>query len=362
MSTSKDTTALVLLEYDAILGMIEEEKRINISLVAKVIQKLITDTKNNPFAQEDEEGNATYKSSLRRKLKTIVAFFDNRSISCEGTNDDFHNLAVDIARQEMHYEACIILERGISIRPSAVDLLSDYILYGRNVPENRERCKQYFNILMDLPRSKWNWRAYSFSINHLLEERYYVSSLEEEEKIKEEAINIAKAFIKQYNDKRSDHEYIDRAYSDLASVYSAFGDYKKENMILKTCVSRYSRVPITSMHLAELEYSSGNYAEATQYLSNCIGTIGPQASVNQGYPFLLRAHSNASILFNNEKHKELGESPDTRNNLIMSINRDLDTAEDLIDNETYLTSIKILRTIIEKQCVMDDTLAEDNWG
>ena len=148
----------------------------------------------------------------------------------------------------------------------------------------------------------------------------------------------------------------------MAGIYGAFGDQKREYQTLKSCCDTYNNVQISSMRLAEIEYSSGNYAEAAYYLSNCATSMQLQPSVNKGYVFLLRAYSNASKYFKDSLKKDSFTRPDNQNNqILLSIHRDLDTAEALVDSLTLEKSITTLRSIIEKQ--YDDTgeFPADNW-
>ncbi len=362
MIIPNDASTPVAVGYTTLIETIEKEKTIRIKSISIVVESLIEDARNNSLSQYDDEGNATYAASVQSKLRIIAKLFSNDTISCEGMSDAFHNLAVDYARQEMYSEACIILERGIALRPSSVDLLSDYLLYGRNVPECRTKCEAFYNTLTSIPRSKWNWRAYSFSIDHLLEERNYAISADQEREIKARAIKIAKDFITKYSKQHSEHDNVDRAYADLAGIYRAFGDSENEYKVLKKCADSYRRVPITSMRLAEIEYSSGNYSEATRYLSNCAVALRPQPSVNQGYVFLLRAHSNASMYFADSLKKDnINDYIEERDNILSAINKDLDTAELLIDNATYKNSITTLRKILEKQCGETERSIEEDW-
>lgn len=362
MFITNDSISPVVAGYSTLIESIEQEKTIRIKSVSTIIQRVLEDARNSISSQWDEEGNESYEASAQHKLCVIAKYFSNDTLSYQGKSEDFHNLAVDYAKQGLFLEACTIIERGITLRPSSVDLLSDFLLYGKNVPAKRAQCQLYYDTLTSIPRSRWNWRAYSFSIEHLLEERNYTTSIDQEKQIKEAAIEIAEEFIEKYSKKHAEHDCVDRAYADLASIYAAYGEPENEYRTLKKCADTYQRVPITSMKLSEIEYSAGNYSEATQYLSNCAVVLKLQPSVNQGYVFLLRAHSRASDFFANEIKTEKNNDCDAdKKSILSAIYKDLDTADLLIGDSTYKESITTLRKILEKQCEEFDGVIEEDW-
>ncbi len=83
-----------------------------------------------------------------------------------GDADDWHNFAVDIARVDLYDLACDILDCGLEIYPKNIDLLADYLQYGTSC-ERIEKCKAYYKILSKIPKIRWSWRGYCFSISYL---------------------------------------------------------------------------------------------------------------------------------------------------------------------------------------------------
>lgn len=356
----------IKIDYATLVSMIDKEKTVVVANVEGVVHDLIKKAQEDEYNYSDETGETTYEVSIQYKMNRLANYFCDDTLSFQGTSNAFHNLAVDFSRQEMTKEACFILERGIRLRPASVDLLADFLLYGREVAERREDCKHYFKILSRLSRSKWNWRAFSFSISHLLEERFYTASDKEEQKLKERVLGLSNEFISRFSKVNADQEYIDRAYSDKASIYHAFGDPENEYITLKTCTEKYSRVPMTALRLAEIMFSSGDYSAAIEHLNKCVYSLNPQPSVNQGYIFLLRAYCNASVLLRNQLKENSGDEDfANQTEIISDINRDLDTAEPLIENPTYEKAIETLRSIMEKQIKKIDTneatQEEANW-
>lgn len=345
--------------YNYLIGMIEKEKFINIAKISEVISNMVSEASNDSFYPYDND-QEDYETSINYKLANLASFFLDDNYQYSGRSDDFHNLAVDYARQEMYREACIVLERGIKLRQASIDLLADFIAYGRNIPSLKSQCKKYYNQLDSLPRSKWNWRAYTFSIDYLLEERDYAETIDEENKIMEKSIEIAKEFIEKYNSLGSDCEHIDTAYTDLANVYTVFGDVRSARNILKKCADKYSRTPRASMKLAQIEFNAGRYEEASELLSKCVACMELQQSVNKGYIFLLRAYSNASMFFMSQINKN--DNSVSNDDIISRIRKDLDTAESLKSGRIYGDEeITRLRDILDNQCPDASSLYEGKW-
>ncbi len=352
-----NTINLVRIDYTTLVNMIEKEKRVIMSYLERVVQDLIRTVQQDEFSSFDENETGNYEESVQYKLSYLAKYFNDSSLRFHGRSDLFHNLAVDYARQEMNNEACVILKRGITLRPDSTDLLADFLLYGREIPEYRNDCKQYYNMLSELPRSKWSWRAFSFSISYLLEERYYSSGVEDEKKLKSEALKLSKEFVARFNKTNADQEYVDRAYSDMASVYKAFGDLGNEYKTLKFCTEKYPNAPIAALRLADIEFSIGDYVAAIDKLNISASALSLQPSVNEGYIYLLRAFCRASSVLKAQlNNKSENETLIDRESIISAIHRDLDTAEPMIENPTYEKAIKKLRTILEKQI----QLHEDN--
>lgn len=362
MKNEQNSLYSVDIDYYAALEMFQSEKVVRLEIVNQVVSKLLRDAKMGIVSQDDEYGNPSYAYSVRKKLYDMAKLFGDDSLCYEGNSDSFHNLAVDYAGQSMFSEACDILERGIALIPLSADLLADYLLYGSHVPEKRLRCKEFFERLKAVSKVHWTWRAYSFSIKYLLNEHNYVGSADEDEQIKNEAVSIGKEYVKKYGGKNSNHEYIDRAFSDLADIYITYGAYSKAYNELKDCIEKYKKTPITSFYLAEKEFDDGNYTSASNYLTKCISSMEIRPSVNRGYAFLLRAYSDVSLLLANNTSLEPSLiSLDQKQELLSRVRNDLDTARELMLDQRYDGAIDSLWTIIEKQFSSSEGIRDEAW-
>ena len=112
-----------------------------------------------------------------------------------GDADDWHNFAVDIAREDLYDLACDLLECGLSIYPKNIDLLADYLQYGTSCGRV-ENCKSFYKVLSKIPKIRWGWRGYSFSVSYLTYLWERSDSEKELEKLQEEMLGLAAAFRK----------------------------------------------------------------------------------------------------------------------------------------------------------------------
>lgn len=345
------------IEYLACIEMIDREQQVKVDHIEKVVADLIENAQNDETFQLNNEGVSSYDSSIFSKLKKLANYFSDDKMQFEGTNDSFHNLSVDYAKQGLFFEACQILERGLSLRPSNVDLLADFLLYGKNIPAKRNKCNEYWAKLDSISRSSWTWRAYSFSIEHVLEERYYATTVEEEHELKKQALGIVNEYIEKYSKENSDQKELDKAISDKIRIYEAFGIPGDLYGILKRYTEKYKNIPLTLMRFAEKVFSSGQYSAAADYLSRCIvATLDIEPPVDMGYVRIFRAYSNTARLLS-----ESTLTPEEKNDLVKLAYEDLDTAEELVQNDIYKKAISTLRIILEKQNYDNSAITEEVW-
>ena len=111
----------------------------------------------------DELSNCINAGEYRQFMIEII---QNKKLS--GTASDFHNLAVELSRKNLYELACRVLEIGLSFSPYAndVDLLADFLVYGIKCGKETE-CEKYFNLLSQIPKRRWKWRAFDFSVDYL---------------------------------------------------------------------------------------------------------------------------------------------------------------------------------------------------
>ena len=225
-------------------------------------------------------------SDSSQKWKTL---HDLSEIACSdsawGDSDDYHNLAVDFARHDLHDCAIAVLEKGLLASPYSADLLADMVLYG--VESGRiEKSDEAYKRILQLNPSAWGWRAYSFVIGYYIEKAKKVPMGKTQEKYKQKALQTANAFIS-YAMTRSLGD-IDRAYYRLASIYEVFGGKENKIEILKKGFEATELAPQCSLGLADVYFEMGLYKETLQYIERCIIAVNrPQPDINPSYVHLI---------------------------------------------------------------------------
>lgn len=271
-----------VVTYPQLMQAINEEKIFNIATISATIENLML----------EEDYEESYISSVQKKMRDIVRIVEDNSIQYEGTADHFHNLAVEYARMDMYDSACRILERGIKDMPTSVDLLADFIKYGISCRRHTE-CKDYYERLQSIPFSQWNWRAYSFSIDYLLDCRTRMINSDSLAGIKREALAIANRFIRNIK--------TEQAFFDKASIYQAFNETKKEREVLLLALNSLRATPKCALRLADIEFDEGNFESAVTHLRRCCNSFSPQPDISRSYTYLLSALGKASLLFETKK-------------------------------------------------------------
>lgn len=316
------------ITYEELLEEVEQEKNINICDVEEVIGQIMR--------VGGENGDFDDMDSPRKKLKKVVGLFRNSDFRIYGTPDNIHNCAVPYAKENMYEYACMILQRGLEESAASIDLLADYIRYGISCGKHTE-CEKYYRQLNEIPKEQWNWRAFSFSIDFLLDKRNRTLNEIERNELSRMAVDLSNEFV--------DAIGTDQAYFDKAQVLKVCGGYfsETEESILQKGLDTLKATPRCALRMAEILFERGEYKEAATHLKRCcINAFAPQPDVNRSYSFLLSALSKASNLFieqtdNNYVNKE---------NDIMEIYKDFNTAIEggltEIYRETANATIKIL--------------------
>ena len=219
-----------------------------------------------------------------------------------------------------------------------MDLLGDYLKYG--VEDMRwEQCEKYYRDLIALDRSDWNWRAYSFSIDYLLEKRKRAISAEERRGLRDEVLKLAKAFVKR--------EESDLAFFDLSNVYGELNKKAEEKATLSLAISKSGFSPRCSLRLADLEISAGNYSQALERLKVCQTSLKPQSDINLAYVYLLKMLCESSIMLSNILDGSM-DKPSIEENA-NAIYRDYNSAYKIGLDSIMLKTANAVIAVIENQ-------------
>lgn len=268
----------------AIVAFIGKTKCVPLRDAHNVVERLLSrlnrphpDENNNDVDLDeymDRDTSHGFAGILVDFTKLIVS-----ADSFDGNADDFHNLAVVYAKANSFSYACDILERGLEQFVDAVDLLADYLIYG--IKCNRfDKCRLYYETLNNIPKQRWNWRAFDFSIDYLLV-RLSRGAADVDEKSLEELSN---AFIRLCPTE-------DRAYLSKATVYQALGKNRQSIKVLETATgknSRAKRTPMCALRLAKHYFEEGEYEKALYLIAKAKNdNIEDQPSINRASLFII---------------------------------------------------------------------------
>lgn len=264
--------------------------------------------------------DAFYNGDDDRAYEEIKIFLS--SAVCSGSPDEFHNLSVSFSRKDDYTTACKILDKGLEKYPYSTDLLADYLQIGLFCNKEDE-CQKYYGVLFDIPKTKWTWRGFSFSIDYL---QIITEGLNDADAIlqnKVTMIKIADEYAKYY-------PYDEDVYLARSEIYNYFNEKENEINCLHEAVQQGFRSPKCNLRLADFYFSKGEYEKALEYVErNKTEGIDVQDRINVGYMYYLGGLCRTALLHINNRFKDV--------DAVMKIYQDFYIAEEIMDNKTSYT-------------------------
>lgn len=237
------------------------------------------------------------------ELRSLISDFCNQT-EVYGTENEFHNLAVHLAKSNLEDLACKVLDRGLKMHKN-VDLLADYLQYGLRCGY-KDKCKEYYGVLKRIPKRIWTWRGFSFSIEYL---QYKLDndavSEKEIDKIVKEIENIADEYIKRF-------PYSEDSYLVRARVYQTVKDNPdKELGILNECLENIKVCSRVALRCADIYFERGEYAKALERVQRALADANrTQGSINEGYGYYLAGLCKISMLSKDKSKVEATDIED----------------------------------------------------
>lgn len=254
----------------------------------------------------------------------IVEILGTRTLT--GSASDYHNLTVSLTKKDLYDVACNVLEIGLSNPGYSkdVDLLADYLIYGIKCGRE-ESCERYYQTLLRIPKCRWKWRAFNFSIDYLLHKAEALESEKELIIARKEMLQLINAYKKYFPSSED-------CYVSESEIYSFMNQRTKEKDCLLLAYNKISRAPQASLHLADIAFEEGNYKEARDYLSKAkITGIGKNSRINLKYVYYLDMMCLISILHEKEL-KDRESSPYERED-IEELYRNYSESETILSDE-----------------------------
>ena len=329
------------MTYQRLMEIIKNEGAITLKDVSLAIGNII----GKSIDEFDEYGEYEYEKDPRKKLRDLVKLIANEELIVRADANDYHNLAVDYARQNLFECSLQILNRGLKPYnyPLSADLLADTILYGKESGQH-EVCETALSNLNLVDKESWGWRAYCFTIDYYLDKATRLPKGANRNKLKKSIHKLADEFI-DYSQREPD--VADRAYYKKAEVIKEIGGEGNQEAILLQGYNKYSSAPLCSLRLADMMFERGNYAKVLEYLQKCRYAVNdPQPDINPAYVYLLYAMSKTSKLMIDTPDGNYAEKKAE----IEAIYRDFHTAmKSFSINQTYENAAKRTIRMLEIQ-------------
>lgn len=210
-----------------------------------------------------------------------------------GDPEDFHNFAVSISKTTNdNLKANYIIKKGLLIHPLDTDLLADAIKYGYSCGE-KENCKKWYNTLLTIDQARWSWRAFSFSIEYLLEE--WTSDKQNGYTI-EDILKLAKI----YQCMKPDEE--DAWYSEY-EIYAGTNQRDKSIKILENAIEKFRFCPRCWLRYADIMIDNGEYEKAEPIISKMRKNPKTRERINNSYMHFLDAQCKISRLYASDEYE-----------------------------------------------------------
>lgn len=335
------------MDYNELTEIVREEGIINLKDVSFVFRKLVE-------ADSDDFEEYSYINSVRKKLRDLARMVNDEKWKVFADDEDYHNLAVDYARENLYDCALWILERGLKCAPSP-DLLADKILYGSESGQYKF-CEEAYACLSQLDRESWGWRAYSFTIKYCLKRARTLPKGKVRNDLKAEAYALAEDFIRYAQ--LNPEDAADRAYYEKASLVKELGPNVEgsnitQESVLKDGCSAIKSAPQCALTLADIMFERGDYDETLSLLNQCrLAINSSQPSISPAYVYLLYAMAKTAKLIKENQDGEFSE----KESEIKSIYRDFHTVINCFDiNITYKNAANQIIKVLEVQTQVVDT-------
>lgn len=268
------------LDYYVYRQIAQEIKRCDLTTAYRIAEQCVA-RKELWYTEVNLEENPLLHF---RELYKMVT---DKAVEIDGDADDYHNLAALYAKNRFNDFACGILDRGLEEYPMATDLLADYLQYGISC-KRFEECNRHYRKLKEIPKDRWTWRAYVFSIDYMLASQQQnlggVSQVEID--------SLAVEFVER---RTTDEE----ALFTQAKVYRECGKFSDEKDTLQKAIKKHIVAPKSALRLSDIHFERGEYKEAIPLLNRAIANATqPQPPINISYCYLLLALCKIAPLLN----------------------------------------------------------------
>lgn len=268
----------------------------------------MSNERNNPFADITDVGQAEdlinqfrrdYPDDIegaRSVLKDLLEELIAPDIQICGDANDFHNFAITISRlANDNKSAYAIVRKGLKIHETNTDLLADALKYGYNCGE-KEECKNWYQVLHSIEKTRWSWRAFSFTIEYLMD---LYSSTEKNDFSIDDILKL----VKEYQERLPDEE---DAWVSEQYIYENTNQRQKGIMVLENAIEKFRFCPKCWLRYADIMIEKGDYEKAEPIIRKMRRNPKTCESINTSYMFFLDGLCKMTKLLNTDEY-EAGE-------------------------------------------------------
>lgn len=252
----------------------------------------------NQYRRDNQDSSGGAEDLLNELLD---ALFENEE-ELIGDANDFHNFAVSISKlTQDNQNATKIIKAGLRIHPMNTDLLADAIKYGYNCGE-KEDCKKWYETLQSIDKSRWTWRAFSFSKDYLMDE--WTSTQQNDYSI-EDILNLVRAYQEQKPDEED-------AWQCEFEVYEATNRKEDGIRVLEDAISRFRFCPKCWLRYADIMMDRGEYEKAEPIIRKMCKNPKSGDSINASYMYFLDGQCKLTKLYDSDDYEDYEEDDDAR--------------------------------------------------
>lgn len=267
------------MNYETVMNNIKSGYTVTITHVNEVVNGLLD------ACEEDEE------QSWERlnELMEVLTAADIRTYN--GNPDQYHNLAVSLARANQYGFACDVLKLGLKQKFSgeAQDLLADFLAYSiqcnRTDDDGKEEreAEACYEKLMAMDRSSLGWRAFDFSIDYLSARLRGTADTAARQQINARIDELLDGYQKY-------HPKDEKAYLAQYVVNTSRNERDAETKLQEQIQKLDGIAPRCTLKLAEHFFKLGRYEEAEEYIGRCkIFATTTEQAVEPGSIYTLSA-------------------------------------------------------------------------
>lgn len=190
------------------------------------------------------------------------------------SSEYYHNKAVIYAQLDMNNRAMMICKDGLKKFPLDIDLLACVIKYSSDSGDLQTATDYYSTLKENIPFQRWNWRAYTFSLDFLMKKDPIAN--EDECRM---LINNYKKYL----------PYEEKACMAESELEEALGNMERSKEVLMEAICSHSNASQCALRLADMQMDQGLFDEVEKTSNyGIVASTRPQASISIPYVYYLR--------------------------------------------------------------------------